>query len=295
MKIIEALNWGQGQLKETAHEKRQTKLNPMLDAQILLAECLKRPTSYLFAHFEDELPEIVTEKFHRMIERRMRHEPVAYIIGRKDFYGRPFFVNPSVLIPRPETEQLIEKAIEHIRPTSLVFDIGTGSGIIAITLAKETEQPVIATEINAKALAVAKYNTEAHQAEHMISFLPGSLMEPYLEKNMKTTGPQHQAIIIANLPYARIAQWPTLDPDIVNYEPRNAIISGVDGLDLYHSLLSQIQEHRDLFPSETEILFEIDPSQEISAPSLVRDHFPASDVEVLKDLASKPRIVIAKI
>ena len=295
MTIIEALNWGQEKLKATAHEKRQAKLNPMLDAQVLLSECLERPTAYLFAHFEDELPQIIIEKYQRMIERRARHEPVAYIVGRKEFYGRPFFVNPAVLIPRPETEQLIEQAISRVKPTSLILDVGTGSGVIAVTITAETDQPVIATEIDKNALAIARHNAQAHGLEHMISFMQGNLLEPYLEKNIKTTGPQDKVLILANLPYGRIAQWPTLDPDVTQYEPKSAIIGGLDGLDIYDELLGQLRSYRQLFPDETELLMEIDPGQELSAPALVREHFPAAEIDVLNDLANKPRIVIAKI
>lgn len=294
MKIIEALNWAQEQLKATADEKQQSKLNPMLDAQILLSECLSKPTSYLFAHFDDELPAIAIDKFQRYVARRRRHEPVAYITGQKDFYGRRFRVNPAVLIPRPETEQIIDLALERLRDHSLVLDVGTGSGVIAVTLAAEQSAPVIAIDIAPDALAVARHNAASWQVEHQVSFLQGHLLEPFFDKNIHEQAGGH-ALVIANLPYGKINIWPTLDPDVREYEPKVAIIGGVDGLDLYDQLLGQLRERRDQFPRETELLFEIDPSQELSASNLVREHFPEAEVQVLPDLAQKPRIVIASI
>lgn len=291
MTILEALSWGEKELKATANEKT-TRTNEKLDAQVLLSHCLDKPTTYLFTHFEDPLAQSVLEKYERAIERRKRHEPVAYITGEKEFYKRPFFVNRFVLIPRPETEHLIDLVKEKAGDGSIIVEVGTGSGAIGVTLAAELGSPVIATEIDRDALSVAKHNARAQNVDHMISFQHGNLLQPYLEKNVDESASGH-ALIVANLPYVPLGRWEVLDPDVREYEPKGAITSGVDGLDLYDELLQQVAAYRKRFPKRTEILMEMDPSQELTLPRLVKEHFPQSKIEVLYDLANKPRITSA--
>ncbi len=295
MTILEAMNWGRKQLRNSLTEKVNIDLhNPMFDAQVLLSNCLNKQTAYLFAHFEDELSDETAAKYQKLVKRRAHHEPIAYIIGEKDFYNRTFVVNKFVLIPRPETEQMIDEAVKLIKPGTVLIDIGTGSGNIPITLATETEQPIVAIDIDADALIVAKTNAENHQIDHLISFMQGHLLEPYLEKNI-TTPKNANTVITANLPYGRIATWPTLDPDVHLYEPKKAFAGGVDGLDLYDQLLQQLLDKRKLFSDELTLLIEIDPSQELTAPRLITEYFPAAQVETLKDLAGKSRTIIAQI
>ncbi len=295
MTILEALHWAQDQIKSTAGEKIDAKPNPMLDAQILLAHSLGKSTAYLFGHFDDPLNAHVIDKFQRLVNQRVRHEPVAYITGRKAFYGRDFFVNPLVLIPRPETELMIEIALQLIDPESLTIDVGTGSGTIAVTLAAESQQPILATEIAASTLDVARTNARDHGVDHLVSFLHGNLLDPILATNLDASRTSPRAIICANLPYIRIARWPLLDPDVRDFEPKGALVGGVDGLDVYDELLQQIQTHRGQFPTELALLIEIDPSQELSAPALIREHFPSALIETKKDLSGKVRLVVARI
>lgn len=294
MTILEALRWGEDKLKNTEEEKTLASHNPKLDAQVLLSYCLEKPTTYLFAHFEDALTEEALEKYHRVIDRRARHEPVAYIIGTKPFYKRPFFVNASVLIPRPETETLVELAMEKINEQSTVIDVGTGSGAIAVTIAGETGQQVVAIDIDQHSLAVAKHNATSHNVDHLISFLHGHLLEPYMQKNIRESNGRH-ALIVANLPYVPLPQWESLNPDVKKYEPKLAVVGGVDGLELYDALLAQLHQHRHSFPPNTEVLGEMDPSHELMLPCLIKEYFPEADVNVLKDLSDRPRFVSANI
>lgn len=291
MTILEALTWGEKELKTTSVEKT-TRSNEKLDAQVLLSHCLEKPTSYLFTHFEDRLPANVLEKYERAIERRKRHEPVAYITGEKPFYKRSFFVNQFTLIPRPETEHLVDLVKEKAKDGSIVVEVGTGSGAISVTLAAELGIPIIATEIDGDTLSVAKHNARTHKVDHMISFLQGNLLQPYLEKNVNESSADH-AVIVANLPYVPLGRWDLLDPDVRKYEPKGAITSGVDGLNLYDEFLQQISTYRNRFPKKTEICMEMDSSQELTLPRLVKEHFPESKIEVLYDLANKPRITSA--
>lgn len=295
MTIFEALTWGENQLRETLQEKSIKAHNPKLDAQVLLAHTLGKANAYLFAHFNDELQASLEEKYNRFIQRRMRHEPVAYILGQKEFYGRMFCVNASVLIPRPETELMIEQSIPLINDQTTVIDIGSGSGAIAVTLAKETDQNIIAIDISANALAIAKHNAKEQNVDHQISFLHGNLLEPYLEKGINESGENRSCVILANLPYARERQWEFLDPDIKEYEPKSAIVSGVDGLAHYDELLKQIKNSRRLFPASTTLFFEIDPSQNITSKNLILEYFPQANIKIFNDLAGKPRLVVSKI
>lgn len=294
MNVLEALNWGRKKLQDTLHQKMETGHNPMLDAQVLLSFCLQKPTAFLFGHFEDELLNEIADKYQRLIERRAKHEPVAYLIGEQGFYSRNFKVNKFVLIPRPETELMIDEIKKLIKDGSSIIDVGTGAGTIAVTLAAENNQPVVATEIDENSLTVAKTNAEAHQVDHLISFQQGHLLEPYLKKNIDESGAVNM-IIAANLPYEKISAWPSFDPDVREYEPKHAIVGGVDGLDLYDQLLAQISSNRSKMPPDLYLFFEITPSQELTAPRLVREYFEDAQIEILTDLTRRPRLVICKI
>jgi len=291
--VLEALRFGEAEIKSSFAEKITKQHNAKLDAQILLAFCLKKPTAYLFSHVDDHVPESALSIYRGYLKRRRSHEPVAYILGEKAFFGHHLFVTPNVLIPRPETEQLVEIAIAGATEDTTYLDVGTGSGAIAVTLARETGRPVIATDTSTKAIDVAKNNADRLHVNGKISFLHGHLLEPYLEKNIHSTN--GRMIITANLPYVPTGNWQALDPDVKMFEPKLALVGGLDGLDLYDILLMQLQTHRANFPKDLILLMEIEPSQEHSLPRLVQEHFPATDVEVIHDLASKPRIVTASI
>ena len=292
MTLLEALQWAEQELKSTLHEKTHAVHAPNFDTQILLAHVLQKSSAYIVSHFSDELKTEKEKQFKQFVERRKQHEPIAYILERKAFYGRDFFVNENVLIPRPETEHLIEEALRRMRDDSVLLDIGTGSGAIAVTIAKETGNPVIAIDVSVPALEVALKNAQTHGVAGKISFLRGSLLEPYIGANITSQEPH--GIIFANLPYLRTAQWEFLDPDVKQYEPKLALTAGVDGLDLYDELLQQVKNHRKMFPKTLDILMEIDPSQELSLPRLIKEHLPNAQIEMLYDLENRPRICIVR-
>ncbi|PIQ67980.1 peptide chain release factor N(5)-glutamine methyltransferase [Candidatus Uhrbacteria bacterium CG_4_10_14_0_2_um_filter_41_7] len=295
MTILEALSWGQAQIKETENEKPKGRHNAKLDAQILLSHILEKPTSFIFAHIDEILTDKQIDKYQRLVARRRRHEPVAYILGEQEFYSRSFIVNQNVLVPRPDTELMIDEALARRQEDPVILDIGTGSGAIAVTLSKELDTELIAIDIDPDALAVAKQNAKKHGVQNKISFMQGNLLEPYLKKQIDLSRGDNYVLILANLPYLTIASWGTLDPDVRNYEPKRALIAGVDGLDFYDELLSQIKSKRNLFPKKTEIMMEIDPHQELTLPRLIKEHFEGAVVTLKNDLANRPRLVIAKI
>jgi release factor glutamine methyltransferase len=300
MTIVEALKWASEKLKK---ENKETIDSSILEAQLLLAAILNTSTSWLFTHFDGELEEKNLSAFNQMIKRRLANEPVAYITGEKEFFGRKFFVNSATLIPRPATETLVEAAIKiagEEKGEILFADVGTGSGVIAITLAAETGRPVIASDISAPALVVAKRNTENHGLTKLVDIRQGDLLEP-LEKifqALKKTGDEPACghlIICANLPYLTSKQWENTMPDVRDHEPRSALEAGPDGLDLYWRLLRDLKQNRRLFPARLTVLLEIDPEQKEKITFLIKRDFPLVKIVVLKDLDGFDRIVFASL
>jgi len=302
MTIIDALKWANNKLKKAGVE------SPMLDAEILLAKTLGVRKSWLFSHFNDPLKIHQEEKFHIYIERRSAREPIAYILGEKDFYSRTFSVNPFVLIPRPATETLVEKALDLIKESNpertLIVDVGTGSGAIAVTLAAETQQHIIAIDIDQQALAVAKQNTDTHEVADQIEFQHGNLIEPVIrlfktlrktkEQDVSSIYPFETMVLCANLPYLKEKDPEDLQSE-VQYEPRHALFSGSDGLDAYWEMFKQLKAHRRILPRTTHVLIEIDPDQKHRALQLIAHHFPTAEPNILKDLQGNDRILSAQL
>ncbi len=294
MNILEALHFGESELSETYHEKRFDIHNAKLDAQFLLAEILQKSPSYLVMHMEDEISSDAAARYQDWISRRKQHEPIAYITGKKGFYKREFLVNESTLIPRPETESLIEYTLPLIKDGTFIADIGTGSGAIAITLACETRLPIIATDMSSDALEIARKNAKNLHVEHLITFSEGSLLDPILNNNVSLAGSLH-GVIIANLPYIPERDWDFLDPDVKNFEPQTAITSGIDGFDHYRALLKQISESRDALPKTVDLLIEIDPRQKDVTMSESKKYIPSSTVHFIEDLNGKTRFAHFKV
>jgi release factor glutamine methyltransferase len=268
-----------------------------LDAEILLSFVIKKPKEFLYAHSEKKLSAAQILKFKKLLSRRARHEPVAYITGHKYFYGLDFFVNKNVLIPRPETETLVETAIDK-NPTAII-DVGTGSGAIAVSLARHLPNAkIFATEISPAAAKVAQKNISHHKTA--ITLLRGNLLEPFLKKYKISNPPAGEAglkslLIAANLPYLMTCQWQKSQPEIKKYEPRQALDGGVDGLKYYRQLLQQIELLITSRQLSITSIFEIDPSQKKSITKLIKRRFPTAKIEIKKDLAGRDRLVIFKI
>lgn len=269
--------------------------NPKFDAQILLAAALERPVAYIFAHGGDLLEEHVAARFFDFVERRKRHEPVALILEGKAFYGRDFIVSPHTLIPRPETELLIETALPLIDSHTLIVDVGTGSGAIGITLALETQAPAVGIDVSAPALEIAQKNAQLLHAHERMSFLHGNLLLPFFPVFAKWPAafPVNHLLIAANLPYLTEHQWEALNANVKNFEPKSALVGGSTGLELYDELLMQIKAKRSALPTRITLLCEIDPSQRERLPKIIRAHFPTAEVATLNDMAHLTRLVVA--
>lgn len=205
------------------------------EAEIILAQILGKDRSFLFAHPEFKVSPTQVRKLKEYVKRRSQNEPLAYILGYKEFYGLNFYVNKNVLIPRPVSEVLIEKILDHIKVSNLsnliICDVGTGSGCIAISLAKLLPKTKIcATDISKAALKVARRNAKLHKVDSKITFLQGDLLSPLAGK---------LDIIVANLPYVKVNQINKLPPEISEWEPRIALDGGADGMSLYRRLFAQ--------------------------------------------------------
>ena len=196
-----------------------------MDAEVLLAEAAGVDRAALVAEPVADLPPSAARLFGEMVRRRLRREPVAYIVGRKGFRHLDLAVDRRVLIPRPETELLVELALER-QPTT-VLDVGTGSGAIALAIADELPDcAVTATDTSARALELARANAERLGLGDRVSFREGSI-PPEGEFDL----------VVANLPYVAEADWSSLQPEVTQWEPREALLAGADGLDAYRTLL----------------------------------------------------------
>ena len=283
-----------GDTLKKADATRSVPQNPRLDAQVLLAHVLGVNSAYLFTHGDETVSHDVVDQFQRLVSRRGRHEPVAYLLQSKSFFSREFFVNNHVLIPRPDTEVLVEHALNSATAQSTFLDIGTGSGAIGITLALETNLPTFAIDVDPGALAVAQHNATSLGTH--VQFFQGSLMQPFTT----IEPPSDHLIITANLPYLTPWQWQDLDPDVREYEPKLAFLGGADGLALYDELCTQLRSYlheqsRRGRRIAVDLFIEIDQSQRLTAPALLKTHFPDARIQVIRDLAGKERVVRASI
>lgn len=254
---------------------------PYLDAQVLLSHILGQRRSWILAHPDPALTAQQRQDIDRALDRLENGVPLPYVLGRWEFYKLDFTLTPDVLIPRPETEFLVEKALAWLRqhPTRRrCADIGTGAGCIAVTLAAHVpDAHVTATDISPEALDVAEKNAHKHGVESRISFVGGNLMNG-LEGDFD--------LICANLPYIPTPTLRTLD--VYGREPTLALDGGPEGLRLIQTLLKQSPRH--LTPGGI-LLLEIDSSHRREAKRLAQTAFPAADVHIHPDLAGYDRLL----
>jgi len=259
---------------------------PKLVAQVLLAHALGVPRdSVLISPPHHVLQPHQIVSFRAFVARCVEGEPMAYVVGHTEFCALEFRIDRRALIPRPETEQLVELALRRLKvlnlPSStLVVDVGTGSGCIVVSLAvKLSNVRFMATDISSDALALAHDNAKKHKVNSRIQFLRGDLLAPV---------PVRADGVVANLPYVTTAEWQSLPHHIRNHEPRTALDGGVDGLDLIRRLLSQASRH---VKPDGWLLLEIGSTQGPSVSALARQAFPLAAVNLHRDLAGLTRVV----
>ena len=276
MNVWEALQQGRSLLAQVSDEGD-------IEAEMLLRECLSLDRTRLYARLGEELSTEQEEAYRGLIVRRMVYEPAAYILGHKEFFGLEFEVTPAAIIPRPETERLVEIAIDFSRRQAglKIADVGTGCGAIAVSIAHTVpEASIVAVDLSADALALAQRNAERHRVQRRIRFVQGDLVAPLDGTAF--------GLIAANLPYVRTSEWEQLPREIREHEPRDGLDGGPDGLQVITRLLQQAPAH--LAPGGL-LLAEIDDRQGWATTDLAREAFPSAGVELRRDLSGRDRVL----
>jgi release factor glutamine methyltransferase len=267
-----------------------------IDLELIIANELKKTREFVLAHPEFCISQLKIKDLELKISRRKHDEPLAYILNHKEFYGLDFKVTANTLIPRPETELLVEKTIEILTTAKnsalSIFDVGTGSGNIIISIAKKLESKKInyfGIDISKEALEVAKYNARKHN-QKKIKFIQSNLLNSFLE-NTKNFLPNHEHIILANLPYLSNKIYSASLPNVKNFEPKLALYSSMAGLSHYKKLLEQIKELSKRCKIRFAIL-EFSPEQKKELAILIKKNLPLSEIQFQKDLFDKWRICV---
>ena len=296
------MNVKQVLFETTKKLKQKIKNIPHLEAEILLSYILKKPREYLFTHPEKQLTKKQIFKVRYLISKRVKGIPVAYLIGRKQFYCLDFYVNIHVLIPRPETELIVDEVISLLRSILTnkqkitIIDIGTGSGCVIISIIKSLQKnkcPIsnikfIASDISKPALEVAYKNARKHKVNKYITFLNGNLLYPIIN-NSKFKIQNSKFIITANLPYLTPKQI-KISPTI-KFEPKIALLAGSDGLKYYRRIFKQLK----LLNCALCLMCEINAEQTLKFKKIINEYLPKAKIQIKKDLKGHNRLILIKI
>ncbi|MGI8743198.1 MAG: peptide chain release factor N(5)-glutamine methyltransferase [Bryobacteraceae bacterium] len=252
---------------------------PRLTAEVLLSFALRQERSYLYAHSDEDLTELAWLHYGRYLHERLKGKPTQYITKRQEFYGREFRLTEDVLIPRPETEHLVEAALARIRPDDSVLDIGCGSGAIAITLALETPARVYGSDVSLAALRVAARNNTRLDAG--VHWLAADLASALAERSLD--------VLVSNPPYVPRTDEPNLQREVRDWEPHLALFAGATGVELYERLIGQA---RAVLKPAGWLLLELG----YNSLESVRQMLSAGwcDIEIGADLAGLPRVIAAR-
>jgi release factor glutamine methyltransferase len=277
-------------LKQAAYTLSSNRIErARLEAELLLAHVLELRKEDLIIRFNQELTDPQEEKFQQLIERRCRKEPLAYIVGHREFWSLEFKVNPKVLIPRPETEGVVERLLnltgdEAYEKVIHILDVGTGSGILAIVAALEFPNArVTAVDNSGDALEVAQENALRHQVADRVEFLKMNLMHDW-------NFPESSCydFILSNPPYIPSKELEQLMPDVRDYEPRTALDGGPDGLACYRYIVANAFPY--LKPGG-HLIFEVGDDQAGPVEQRVQAHGGWDEIEVIQDLSGRDRVV----
>lgn len=284
--VVDLLEW------TTEYFQQHGIPNPRLDAEVLLGHLLKKSRLQLYLHFEMPVFQEHLTPFRELIKKRIAHTPVSYLTNRKEFMSLDFYVDERVLIPRPETEQLVETILTaETENSQRLLEIGTGSGVIATCLAvQHSEWEIVATDISETALAVARKNAEIHDCTAQIKFLSGDLFEPVAA--ICANGEAQFDWIVCNPPYIKNTERDTLSPDVRDHEPEIALFAGDDGLDVIRRLIAEAPKY--LAPTG-KLILEIGATQANTIRTLLEAGSAYATYKLFKDYAGKERIVLASV
>ena len=229
MNVLELINFGTKELKQNKIETSR------LDSELLLSKILKKNREEILINLDQEVCEKYLPKYKKLLLRRSKHEPIAYITEEKESWSKIFFITSDALIPRPETELMVEKIIKIFKNKNIsILDIGTGSGCILISLLSElTNSQGVGIDISKKALTIAKKNSEKHRTKNKIKFLNKSLESRLYQKF---------DLVVSNPPYIKSSDYKNLKEDVKKYEPRIALDGGNDGLDLIKKVIYKTKD-----------------------------------------------------
>ncbi|MBI5044284.1 MAG: peptide chain release factor N(5)-glutamine methyltransferase [Nitrospirae bacterium] len=289
--IFKSLSWAETYLK------RFKIPNSKIDAEYLLSHILKCKRQELYLNPDRQLTDKEINTFKGFVQKRSKREPIQYIIGEEEFRGLVFKVTRDVLIPRPETELLLEEAVSVVKDKEsrgkghgswTIVDLCTGSGCIAVSIAKEIEGcRVYATDISEKALAIAKENAKRHRVEDKIIFFQGSFLEPLKKLGLKGK----IDIILSNPPYVSKKDMGKLQPEIKEYEPSLALYGGENGLDSYRTIIPDALTY---LKKDGYLILEIGYGQAEGVKKLFAQHPAYGKIEIIKDLSGIERVAKAR-
>lgn len=271
--ILKVLDWTRGYLAEKGVE------NSRLEAEWLLCEALGMDRVGLYVNFDKPMASLELAACRELVRRRARREPLQYILGSQDFFGLDFEVSPGVLIPRHDTETLVQEAVNRCPAGATILDIGVGSGCIAVALAKTlTAATVCGVDSSAKALDLARRNAERHGVT--VTLANGSLFEPFAARKFD--------LIVSNPPYIPSADIDGLQPEVRDFEPREALDGGPDGLDYYRLIIPAAPLH---LVAGGWLLLEIGIGEADEVLALFRDTGEFQDLFTARDPGNVVRVV----
>ncbi len=256
-----------------------------LEADLIWTTALGIDRAALYAAFRETPPDDAMQRAEALCERRLNREPVAYLMGTREFYGLSITVGPGVLIPRPETETVVEETLRLVEGVAspVLADVGSGSGAIAVALAVARPDAVVyALDVAARALELTAHNAASHGVSDRVHVLESDLLAAL---------PRPVHVVAANLPYVMSDEIPLLEPEVSRYEPREALDGGVDGLALIRRLLAEAVGH--LLPGGALVL-EMDPRQIAAASDAAAACFPGSNVHAVRDLGGRERVLVVQ-
>lgn len=264
--------------------------SPRLTAELLLSFVLGMERIELYTHFDKVVDKVQLDKLHNLVKRCLQNEPVQYLTGKCEFYSLSLKVGSGCLIPRPETELLVERAIDFLRSRTgaqYVCDLCTGCGCVAVSIAKNfPDAKIIATDICDKALSVAAENIKKHNLSERIELLQGDLFEPIISQ----LDVKEFDLIVCNPPYVSKAEYEELDAKVRNYEPKLALDGGEDGLDIYRKISAEAGGH---LKKDGALILEIGYSQSPAVKKLLEEGNCFSPIKVEKDFNNNDRIITA--
>jgi release factor glutamine methyltransferase len=271
--------------------KRQGSESPRLDAELLLAHSLTCQRIELYTQYDVVVDEPTRARFRDLVKQRAEGMPVAYLLGRREFYSLNFHVSPDVLIPRPETEFAVIAVLDRLKERAgdatpaRIVDVGTGSGAIAVTVAKHAPQAeVTAIDISPTALAIAQRNAEENQVAERIRFVAGDLLADL-------PGQEQFDIVVSNPPYVSESEFAELSPEVARYEPRQALVAGEQGTEVIARLIPQAAER---LVAGGWLMMEISPMIAEAVVQLLAADDRFEPAAVMKDLAGRQRIIQAR-